>query len=133
MHNKRVKFARTQRGLGPAKSAGPLPYSLCLKMNANIRVVIMFFVALLIASVTIGFNEIDPFFDTKTTVPATIIHKVYATGKTGGRIEITVKTNNGKKYWFNHANDSVGRQGDEITLRVYKRKLTGIQKYELNY
>ena len=102
-------------------------------MNPNRRLAILLFIVILIASVTIGFNEIDPFYETNTTIPATIVHKVYATGKTGGRIEFTIRTNDGKEYWFNNASDSVGRQGDEIKLRLYKRKLTGIQKYELNY
>ena len=105
--------------------------ALCLKMNPNKRLAILFAIIVLVISFSIGFNEIDPFYKTNTTIPAKIIHKIHATGKSGARIEITVKTNDGEEYWFNKANNYAGQMGDQVTLRIYKRKLSRLQKYEL--
>jgi len=49
----------------------------------------------------ISLNELGPFYKTNTTIPAEIIKRVYATGKKGDRIEITIKTAEGKEYWLN--------------------------------
>jgi len=100
-------------------------------MKPNTRLAILFFIIILVVSFSVGFNEIDPFYRTNTTIKAKIISKVHATGKSGARIEITIKANNGKEFWFNKAVNYKGQKGDGVTLRLYKRKFTGLQKYEL--
>ncbi len=101
-------------------------------MTPNKRLAILFSVVIFIVFFALGFDKIDPFYKTETTINAKIIKRIYATGKSGARIEITLKTNSGKIYWFNKAINYSGKKGDEVKLRLYKRKLTGLKKYKLD-
>ncbi len=100
-------------------------------MNPNIRLTIIFSSAIFIVVFFISFNKLDPFYKTNSTIPAKIIHLVYATGKSGARIEVTVETINGEQFWFKKSVSYSGRAGEKVKLRVYERKLTGLKKYEL--
>lgn len=100
-------------------------------MNHNYRLAFILVVIVLIASFSVGLNEIDPFYKTDITKPAIVQNVVYATGKSGFRIELVVKENNGAEYILGAVNDKY-KKGDKILLRLYIRKITGFEKYELN-
>lgn len=100
-------------------------------MKTRNKLIITFIPTVILAASLIGINGIDPFYKTKSTIPAKIIKRIHATGKTGARIEISIKTVEGKEYWFNRSAYFTGKVGDNVKLRLYERRYTGLQKYEL--
>lgn len=92
---------------------------------------ILFLPAVVVAAFSVWINVVDPLEVTRETISAEIVSRVNATGKTGARTEITVRTSNGAEYHFQVRPSYRGHRGDEATLRVYKRRITGLTRYEL--
>ena len=99
-------------------------------MNHNYRIILILIVILAIISFAIGIDKIDPFYKTDITKSATVQNVAYATGKSGARIELVLKENDGTTY-IRQTSDNKYRKGSKVTLKLYKRKITGLEKYEL--
>lgn len=100
-------------------------------MNHNFRLAFIVLLIIIIATVGIGFNKIDPFFKTNITKTVIVHNVAYATGKSGARIELVLKEKNGETF-IRQTTINTYRKGDKVVLRLYKRKFTGFQKYVLN-
>lgn len=100
-------------------------------MNHNYRLLIILIILASVISFAIGIDKIDPFYKTDTTKIAVVQNVAYATGKSGARIELTLKGSNGESF-IRQISKNTYRKGDKVILRLYKRKITGLQKFVLN-
>lgn len=87
--------------------------------------------SVIIGAGLVGFDKLDPYYETEKFIPARIVRLVHGVGKTRPRIEVTIKTDDGKEHWFVRSSYFRGKVGDKVKLRINERKYTGLQRYEL--
>ena len=75
-------------------------------------------------------DRLDPYYRTDQVISSEIISSAYFAGKQGSTLKVTVKTLEGETYTFSQSQRSKKRIGDKVKLRLYKRKITGLGKYE---
>lgn len=85
-----------------------------------------------IGIVLVSFEQFDPRYATEQTIDAEITRFAYASGKTGARIELQVKTDKGDEFYFKVGPSFSKRQGERVQLRVYRRLHSGLISYELD-
>jgi hypothetical protein len=101
------------------------------KLSPGWIIVLFITPAVILGAVVIGFDSIDPAYRTNEYMQATVTKRVYATGKSGARVEITVKTEEGDSFWFNKGVEYPGKVGAKVKVRIYKRKYTGLESFKL--
>ena len=113
------------------KRDGSIPFVMFKKISPGWIIVLFVTPAAIIAALVIGFENIDPAYRTNNYIDARVIKKVHATGKTGARVELTIETNEGDTFWFNSGVTYPFGVGDQVKLRIYKRKFTGLESFKL--
>ena len=80
-----------------------------------------------IVMILIGISKLDPMYKTSYIKEATITKRVALVGKSGAKFEIYVEAIDGDTYRFLRSSFYKGRVGHKVNLRLYQRKLTGLQ------
>jgi len=101
------------------------------KLKTKTVLIITFVPFIIIATITIGISKLDPMYMTPHIKEGTIIRRVTLVGKSGATVEIHVKTIDDHMYRFVRSSFDKSRVGQKVNLRLYQRKLTGLQTYRL--
>ncbi len=101
------------------------------KLKTKTVLIITFAPVVVIAMITIGVSKLDPMYMTSNVKVAKITKMVFLVGKSGAKVEVYVKTNEGHTYRFVRSSFYKGRVGSKVNLRLYQRKITGLQAYRL--
>lgn len=100
-------------------------------MNANKKILIIAIVIVSVITVALSFNKIDPFYKTDVVIHGEIKNLIYSTGKFGAGLRVVVEIEKGKVLSFAMPVHYSGSIGDKVKLHLYKRNLTGAEKYDL--
>ena len=95
------------------------------------RLIVTLGLMLILVMAVFGLNWYDPFYRTIDIIEGEIVSKTQMVGKTGSHFEVIVRVQGGDEYRFSKSQRFNGRTGDIATLRLYKRKITSLKKYEL--
>ena len=100
-------------------------------MNANKKISIIVIAIISVIAIALSFNKIDPFYKTDTVIDGKIKNLIYSAGKFGAGLRVVVETEKGKVLSFAMPVHYSGSIGNKVKLRLYKRKITGAEKYVL--
>jgi hypothetical protein len=101
------------------------------KLKSKTVLIITLAPVVVIVMMMIGISKLDPMYKTSYIKEATITKRVALVGKSGANLEIYVEAVDGDTYRFVRSSFYKGRVGYKVNLRLYQRKLTGLQTYRL--
>ena len=104
-----------------------------LSLDTKWQVLLFLSPYILIVTVVIGFDRIDPSYMTNEYIEARITRKLYVSdSRTGGnRVSIIAEDSEGKSYSFSRNQTYPKGVGDRVKIRIYRKRISGIETYKL--
>jgi hypothetical protein len=100
-------------------------------MKSKNIVLVILAPSIVLAASLIAVNKFDPSNKTDQILAGKITKRIDSIRKVGPTTEITVQTKDGNNHRFVRSIYYYGKVGDKVKLRLYKRKISGIETYRL--
>lgn len=101
------------------------------KLNKWLQVLAFLLPIITIGGLIIGYDAVDPYYNTDQSIMGRITNVNYAVGKTGGRVEIEVTAKDGRRLYFKKSSNKHPKIGGIVKLVILRRKYSGREKYIL--